>query len=373
MSVMSLSNYSRCLFFLIPVVLATILSLWKFQVAQDVGFVLDLSQADSSYGVLDDGFVILYNDEITYLSWLDRRADSFVRSIGGDGDLTLNVFGYLVGSIYYMLGETWQYVFILGIVGFYFFMFSCMSLLKTLKVEPAYSKALLMAICLSPTVINLTSGMMRDLFVLSAFNYSLVSMMKGRYFRFIVLFIMMVSLRTYMSVILFPLYVFFYFNAENTSVKLTATLTAFFVSFIVVISSLESQAGGYPTGINDVFFRLLSAIFGLNIVVLDIFDYFSVSGVAMLEKLSHAYQFLVMLFMYYLVIKCRFRFHAFFAPFLCVSILLSVLYGFYLGYFVARTKLLVLWLALVFIGLQLSKYGHGSSKLSVGKQQKKSH
>lgn len=345
---------------LIPLLLSLSLSCWKFQVAQDHGFELDFSDRNASYGVMGNGFVVLYPDELTYLSWLDQRAGSFSKFISGEGGLSLNIYGYFVSAIYYILGESWQYVFLIGIAGFYLFFLSSRALLNALSVDPKYSKALLVIICCSPTVINLTSGFLRDLFVIAFMNYSVVALIKGRYLRFVFFLVLMSSLRTYMPIVIFPMYVFFYLNGRAGGVVM---LLSFVVSLSVIGGALYMQGAFYNTSYEDVIFRLISGVFGLNVVVLNAMDYFSVKGVATVEKFSHVYQFIVMIFMYLLIIRNRFKAHVFFFPFILVAILLSILYGSYLGYFVARTKLLIFWLAIIFIGLQWSKYGRGKSLL----------
>ncbi len=163
-----------------------------------------------------------------------------------------------------------------------------------------------------------------------------------------------------MPIVIFPVYMYFYMKVKNSRIDIFLSFLSFLLALSIVSVFLYTQGTFYDTSLNDVIFRWVSAMFGINIVVLNFLDYFSVPGVVALEKLSHVYQFLVMMFMYLLIIKSNFKMHAFIFPFLLVVILLSILYGSYLGYFVARTKFLILWLAIIFIGLQLSKYYGGS-------------
>jgi len=340
-----------------------ILTWLKFDVASTNDFAIEADERVYNYGILDDGFVILYPDELTYILWLEQRPESFGKFISGDGGFSVNVYGYLVGWLYGFFDSQWQYLFVLGFVGFAFLFVSSKKLLETLCFKEKTVAVGLALLCLSPTVINLTSGLLRDLFVISIMNFSLVALVGGRYATFFILTILLASFRSFMPVILLPLYAYLYFGQSARSLKV---LSSFLIALVVLLAVLAKSGSYYDTSMLDVVFRSISSVFGLNVVVLEWYDLFEVLGVTAVEKLSHVYQFFVMCVLYFLVVKSNFRMHTFYLPFLYSAILLSVLYGVYLGYFVARTKLVVLWLAIIYICFHLERISKENKVVGTG-------
>ncbi|MFC1857850.1 hypothetical protein ACFL9U_07435 [Thermodesulfobacteriota bacterium] len=353
-----MKNYHSFFIFatIIVVLLASLgLSLSKFSVAKKVGYQFTIKTALESDGITSNGFVILYPDEIKYLSWLVYREDSFRTFIEGEGDLTVNVFGYLVSGLYLLFNFNWQYVFIIGIVGYIFLFISFNNLLLTLGFKKKTVTIAVAIISLSPTVINLSSGFMRDLYVIAFLNLSVIALIKKRHLLFLLATFFVMLLRSYMPVVLFPFYVYIYFDKSSIFKRQLFVFVSFLISLFIVSIALIKQGRYYNTSINDILYRFISGILGLNVVVLRLHEIFDQPGVFMIEKLSHIYQFAVMCVLYFIILRSRFRLHSFYIPFLYATVLLSILYGVYLGYFVARTKLVLLWFAIIYIAFHLEK------------------
>lgn len=336
-------------------VLSGVLTWQKFDMAHQSHFEIDVCGESNSYSLIGNGFIILYPDEITYATWLICRSGSFAKFIAGEGDLNVNLFGYVVGGLYYLFDYSWQYLFIVGVVGFLFLVFSFRKLLICLGFDSQIVLIGVAVLCLSPTVINLTSGFLRDLYVISFLNLSIIALLERKYYYFVLLTLIVAVLRTYMPVVLLPLYSYVYFDTPRKLNRHLAVFSSFALSLIFLALALLRQGSYYDTSISEIFFRFVSGFFGLNIVVMNIQEYFDQPGAAMVEKLSNLYQFVVMCILYLLVVRTHYRLHSFFVTFLYVTISLSILYGIYLGYFVARTKLVLLWLAVIYICAHLEK------------------
>jgi len=339
--------------FLVPLCIAVGLNVHKIELSEQVGFYIDTSVKEADYGIVQ-GDIVLFPDEITYLKWMFHREESFERFVAGEGGLSLNLYGYMVGGLY-ILFDDWKYLLLIGLVNFCVFFYSSKKLLECIGFEKNSMLLLLGLMMFSPAVINLASGFMRDLLILAFINFSLISLIKRKLLYFFFSCLMLFVLRNSMLVILLPIFVYFFYFNKYKKIKVSFFIPGVTAVVYVVLIFLMGEFGSqYETTSLEILYRTIEVFTGLNLVVVRFDEIFSSKGAALLENMAHVYQLLIMMTLYFLLILRGFKLHIFFIPFASVCLLLAYLYGAYLGFFVGRTKLIILWLAIICIGFSNS-------------------
>ena len=215
------------------------------------------------------------------------------------------------------------------------------------KDRPIFKIALMAVIVLSPTVINLSSGFLRDLLLLGIVNYSFLSILNRKIFSFLFCVAIIFFLRNFMLVVLCPMFIYFYFLHNKTIWGFDKN---FAMVILTIIFSLSLFLGLEKMGAQnkppfEIVIRFFELMTGVNTVLLNFHKVSFAKGAALMEILAHGYQFFIAMLVYLYIIVRGGRIDRFFVPFIATCLLLSILYGSFLGFFVARTKLIVLWLA----------------------------
>jgi len=156
-----------------------------------------------------------------------------------------------------------------------------------------------------------------------------------------------------MALALVPLFLAFYFYFHRTILGLNKSI---FLSAISLITSLfmyvfMDEIGAVKESSFEIILRFIELITGVNQVVLNVHNAGNAQGASFVEILAHVYQFLIVMYVYAYIIKRKGRVNLLLVPIVCTCILMSILYGSFLGFFVARTKLIILWLLIVFLAL----------------------
>lgn len=329
----------------------------KFNFAENVKFSVIDGLREKHYGVFDD-YVVLWPDEILYINWIFIRSDSFKKTLNGERGSSTNLYGYLVSGIYLLTGLNWKMVFIVGVLNFLLFFYSCWKLLDHFcKDRPRLVLGAISLIALSPSVINLSSGFMRDLLLLAIVNFSFLSIYNRKYFSFVFYVVLIFFIRNLMVLALIPLYAHFYFHASRTILRLNKGTFIFLLSIIMGLFSynLMDQLGAVKQNSFEVLLRFLELITGFNQVILNAHEVLVADGASFVEILSHLYQFLIVMCVYGYILKRRLKVNSLLIPILGTCFLLSIFYGSFLGFFVARTKLIILWLLVVFLAVSANR------------------
>ena len=326
--------------FIVAVLAALLLIVVKVRAGMEYGFILGLHEP-----ILPNGFLLFWPDEITYITWLDTRYDAFQAILSGERDAT-NLFGYYVGY-FYALMDDWRYMYLIGLIGLIVFYVSALKLFKIIDTDNRRSDLLLSIFLLSPTVIVLASSALRELYILAIVNLIIIYCCQRRLIPIIIALISLFFLRNFYIVILAPVFVYFwfYYNRRRYRISLLVGVMALVVLLIVVW--LKSSI--YLTSDMDIVFRMITAFTGFNIEILSLDKLFSENIAFTLERLGLIYQFMFMCCLYcYLIIR-GLRINLFLLVCFIVMLNLAITYGYFLGYFVTRTKLILIWLVVLYL------------------------
>ncbi len=318
----------------------------------------DLIYIGEETGLSSDDFLIFWPDEVTYITWLETRYDSFQAILAGERDAT-NLFGYFVGG-FYELVASWRYIFFIGLIGFIMFYLSAIKLFEVTAIERKVRDIYLSIFILSPTVIMLASGVLRELYVLAVVNMILVYSYQRRLISVLLCLLLLFFLRNFYIVILFPVFVYFWnFNSVN---RFKYSMLASMLSLMSIILIVLHTDSLYETSYSDVLLRMVSGFTGLNVAVVDVGELFKENLAFKLERLSLIHQFIVMIGLYVYVILRGFRISGLLVICFFVILNLSLMYGYFLGYFVARTKLIIIWLVILYMALDSKSKTRGLNR-----------
>lgn len=352
--------------FILSYSLSLIITYDKFLYADKSSFSIIEGIAVDDYGVFGD-YVILWPDEINYINWIfNKNYDSFRQTISGERGLSTNMYGYFVSGIYNMTGSNWKGLFIIGAINYLLFYYSCCKLLNILcKDKPRLIAYAMTLIAFSPCVINLSSGFMRDLLVIALVNFSLLSILNRNLLIFILCIILMFFLRNIMIVVLAPIYFHFYFSNHKTILGLNKSIFSLMLSVILgfVIYFILDLMGVVNKNPIEVLLRFLELITGFNLVVLNFQDALVLQGAIFVEILAQIYQLIIVIISYFYFLKRGLKVNSLWIPILGTCLLMSVLYGSFLGFFVTRTKLIILWLLIVFIAVNIHRNSLASQRV----------
>ena len=353
--------------FFIPIVMSIPITTHKFQLAKERPIEISLTNEELNK-VEENQDVILFPDEITYLTWLSFRSENIDQFLSGNQGLSINLYGYPV-SFLYLLVRDWRILFVFGYINYLLFFYSCVLLLKGLEIPDRGVSIALLLICLSPTVINLVSGFLRDLLIMAAVNISFYSCIRRRPFLAIMSLFGVLFLRASMLYVLFFIYLLAYFSNSRRYrlIKEIAPL-AFILMSVFLIVIIGKTKGGYSTTLIDVFARIVEVLFGINKVIINLSEIGHARGAILVEILAHIYQMTIIVFLYCAILATG-KMRTYTIAFIGASIMLAVLYGSYLGFFVARTKMIQLWLYIVSIVMLL--FGQSTAVTIVNESQQK--
>jgi hypothetical protein len=351
------TKFSLLIIFLLSFSMSLGLTYDKFTYSEDARFSISEGIKDKHYGVFGN-YVVLWPDEIAYINWIFTRADSFEKMIKGERDFSTNMYGYLVSWTYIVTGSNWKILFIIGVLSFLLFFYSCLKLLNYFcKDRPLLIIGAMSLISLSPTVINLTSGFMRDLLVIAVINFALLSILNRKMVSFFLCLLLILVLRNFMVVVLAPIFIYFYCYYQRTILGLSKSIFMFLLSIIIglVMYSSLIAIGAVNKHFFEIFLRFLELITGLNQIVLNLHQAWLVQGALFVEALAHGYQLIIIMLVYGYIIKRKGKINLLLIPIVATCLLLAIVYGSFLGFFVARTKLIILWLFIVLLAVSASK------------------
>ena len=344
------TKLSLLIIFLLSFSLSSQLTYDKFTYSEDVSFSVIEGVKDKDYGVYGN-YVVLWPDEILYINWIFTRADSFEKTLSGERGLSTNLYGYFISGIYTITGFNWKILFVIGVFNFILFFYSCLKLLNYFcKDRPILIIVAMALIALSPTVINLSSGFMRDLLLIAVVNFSLLSILNRKMFYFFLCLLLMFFIRNFMVVALVPLFLYFYFYYHRTIFRFNKSTFLLMISIIISLFMYISlnSIGAVNKSPFEILLRFTELITGLNLVVLNFYEVGLTHGAASVEILAHVYQFFIVICFYAYIIKRKLKVNSLLIPIFGTCLLLAILYGSFLGFFVARTKLIILWLLIFF-------------------------
>ena len=298
----------------------------------------------SGDGVLANGFMLFWPDEITYLNWLETRGDSFLKVVAGERDAT-NLFGYFVGFTYLVLGQ-WELTYVLGLLGLFLFYFTAVLLVENLQFNKSVSSVCIAVFMFSPAVLMLASSLLRDLYIIALLNIIIYLSYEKRLFLLLLALLVLFFLRNFYIPLIGPLIIFFWFHTSPYR-KILIWLSCFFLILgsVFIVTTFQSL---YGTTHLDLFMRVISAVFSVNVELVRWQENFNKGLLYSLEYLGLLYQAIItVLFFFYLLVK-KLRVNIFFVVFLSLAISLGLIYGHFLGYFVSRTRLILLWLIMIY-------------------------
>ncbi|TRW50193.1 hypothetical protein FM042_04990 [Aliidiomarina halalkaliphila] len=334
------------------------LNLYKFSLANQVGFSIShehiFINPKSEYAT----DLILTPDEITYATWLIFRADR-ANDIIENRNLfaNTNLYGYLIGFSYLAADGNYKYLFLFGLAGYLLLFVSSYTLLKAIGFE---HKTVLIGtglFMLSPNVLMLGSGFLRDLFVIAFVNYCIIALIQRRYLLLIFSILMLLFTRNFYLVILLPIFLYFLSRSRKGSldIGLIFLIPMVVLIFITLYLALLSRASGVSIFDLKFLLRFIELQTGVNMVLIRIPYLFSGFYNLMLETISHFYYFVIMM-MALTIVVVTLRMKKFYVFLIAFNILLSFLYASYLGFFMSRTKLIVLWFSIIFILYHVNSY-----------------
>lgn len=313
-----------------------------------LGIFYDIDLFGAERGIVD-GVVVLWPDEITYLTWLDARAGVFSDVISGEREAT-NLFGYYISGLYYVSGK-WWFPYISGIFGLLFFLKSSESLVRRIGLG-GNQELLLILMYLSPTVLMLSASMLRDLYILSVVNLILIYSIERKILFILFFGIVLFFLRNFYVPLLMPFVIYFMFRGGGIQ------------SPIIILSSVGSLVGVfllvyvkpsiYETSFQDVAMRVVSAFTGINVELMRPLESVGRGVIYSLEYFGLLFQLLISIIFWGYIFLQRGRFNILILPLFSFILGMAIIYGYFLGYFVSRTKLSIVWLMIVYIILDRS-------------------
>ncbi|NGX17021.1 hypothetical protein [Wenzhouxiangella sp. XN24] len=334
---MHLRNPYGKLGFLIGLAISAWLTYKKFEAARLVGLEISLTLSDGfDYGAHADQ-LILYNDELKYLTWFVFRSDHIFNFSLPEGLFNINLYGYFLSGLYISLGD-WRPLFALGILYYFYFLVSVRRLAE--RLFPArYRDFLLFFIAISPTVIELSSGFMRDLLLHAFIARAILALIDRRLVAFLCFAVLIASMRSFYLILLMPVFYYAYSKSLSRAVVLACVCLA--LSVVLIINIDFGRRDFLEVG-----YRIVELFFGVSQVLLDPGGHPPFSPGAF-EFYSAVQYFVVCQVFFMLVLWRKFRVNREFSLILITGLTLALFYGYSLGFFVPRTKL-IFYLAMLF-------------------------
>jgi hypothetical protein len=113
--------------------------------------------------------------------------------------------------------------------------------------------------------------------------------------------------------------------------------------------------GAVNKDIFEVVLRFAELITGLNTVIFNADEAWFAEGAVFVEMLSQSYQFMIVMLIYTYIIMNKLKINSLLIAILGTCLLLAILYGSFLGFFVARTKLIILWLLIFYMTINTTR------------------
>lgn len=313
---------------LIGIIISLSITNHKFNIAKERDFSVSYELKDGfDYGNSKSD-VILYNDEVKYLTWLIFRADSLNKIISLDGIANLNLYGFFISALFVFTGS-WKFLFIIGLISYIYFSMSIN------KVSNTYFKLkccqyITPLIILSPVALDLSSGFMRDLFLITFVIQSFISLSEKKIIKFFIFLILIFSMRSFYLVLLVPFYIYI----VTRNFKLSLLFSFLVTAFSIVLLQFYKFGNG---DLIEVVFRVFELLTGASKVLFIPVDVTNFS-VGHFEFFSAVYYLIIPIFFILTLIICNFKIYNKLLLFLFFAINLSIFYGYTLGFFVPRTK-----------------------------------
>jgi hypothetical protein len=227
----------------------------------------------------------------------------------------------------------------------------------------------LLLFMLSPNVLALGSGFLRDLYIISFVNLSLVAIIDKKLLLFFISVVLLLVTRNFMLVLLIPIFLYFYFIAQRKPLNnLLIYMPLITTGILLLITiALMSNATKNSDSYIDIVARIVELQTGFNMILIRLPHLLSGKINLMMETLSHVYFFIIIVFsLGVILLKTKLKYFYFFLFFF--NILFAYLYASYLGFFMSRTKLIVLWFSIILILMYLDegkKNAHPNAALLV--------
>lgn len=335
--------------FTVPVFIFMI-SIWvlvKIYLGSLEEFRVDVDERSYDYGIVDE-VVILANDELKYLTWIPHRADTPEAIQDRLSKGMLNSWGILVSG-FFLWTDSWQVTLAtFSVLSALLFALSSAALLDALNIPKIYLAALLFC----PTVLYLGGSILRDLFVLSAMNLLILSLIGRKWVQVSVYTLCLALTRPLYLPLLLPFALHLACRSKLFGRDLSIVLALLIFVLIVFLAPRLLPLVNVTTNL-DIAMRLVSSVTGASVAILRMPEALSAGRFGeFFESLGLAYQSMISLS---LVTLCVFqtRIRTFTLLVIIFSLTLGYLYGHFLGFFVGRTRLVIAWLALLSIGMQL--------------------
>ena len=308
------------------------ITLQKFEIADSLQFnITDNLASGFNYGISEQG-VILFNDEVKYLTWLLFRSESYLGVLSLDGITNINLYGYFISFIYLIVGD-WKPLFWIGIV-FYLFFLRSLYLLADRIFNVRKASYIVSVFAIIPPVVDLSSGFMRDLLILAISMRVILYTVERRYFLILLSLLTLLVLRSFYLYLLFPLIYFAFSKNTNRTIFLSCTL---WLVSLPILYIFKFGQGNFE----EIVYRFVELILGISKILFFNFRYSLVSAEAF-----NFYSGLTFLAFsattYLMIIIKKFLLPKGFVILLILSLTLSTFYGYTLGFFVPRTKLIFL-------------------------------
>ena len=199
----------------------------------------------------------------------------------------------------------------------------------------------------------LASGVLRELYILAVVNTIFIFSLRRKLIPVILSLLFLFFLRNFYIVILFPVFVYFWnYSSRNRNIY---SFLSGIVSLLIVMLAVLVKNSIYETSSADILLRVISAFTGLSVAAIDLGELFNENFVFKLERISLIHQCIVMAGLYLYIFLRGLRINYFLIVCFFVMLNLSLIYGYFLGYFVARTKIIIIWLVILYLSLDSNR------------------
>lgn len=323
--------------------------LLKIYIAQSEGFILGL---DPFGGTTNNDSLILMPDEITYINWIEQRGQHIYLVMSGERsifDIT-NMFGYYPSYLYHILGD-WIYTLPIGLLGLFLYYNSLNCLIKRISIE-RFSKRITFILLVSPGILLLSTGLLRDLYVISFILYLFSYSIDKRYVMMFFFICLIFLTRNFLLFFCLPFLCYFFFYDSKKRKLIVLTASFLLISSMLLVTQLYPPVNS--TGLVEVIFRVISAVFFVNSAVFDIASLISEKWLFKLDRLGLISQFIFSMYAYQKMLRLKVKINLIQIAFLSSAISLGILYGHILGFFVFRTRLILFVLFVISFYITIS-------------------
>jgi len=202
----------------------------------------------------------------------------------------------------------------------------------------------------------LSASMLRDLYVLALINLVFIYSIEKKLLYVLLLLVLLFFLRNFYVPLIIPFILFFRYKGSVFQGFLV--LLSCVALLVGVISLVYLKPSINDTNFQDIIMRVLSAFTGISVELIKPMENISKGVLYALEYFGLLHQALIsILFLGYLVMQGG-RLNVFIMPLVVFILALAIIYGHFLGYFVSRTKLVIIWLMVIYVITDKSSVRH---------------